>query len=116
MKSLTLKPRMSEKAYAQSQTDNVYIFVVPGTANKHTIADAVTAQFDVTVTNVRTVIQKGKAVQSRHKRSRAVTVHRADMKKAYVTLKAGDSIAIFDVPEEQPVEKKAAKKTAKETK
>ena len=118
MKSLTLKPRMSEKAYAQSVADNVYVFVVPNTANKQTIAEAVAAQFDVTVTNVRTVIQNGKAITSRTKRTRGITVHRKDIKKAYVTVKAGDHIAIFDAPEDTKATKKAAraKKNAEEKK
>ena len=58
MKHIVLKPRMSEKAYQQSLNNNVYVFVVPNSANKLTVEKAVTSQFDVTVTNVRTVIQK----------------------------------------------------------
>lgn len=111
--TMALKPRMSEKAYAQSLSDNVYVFVVPITATKLTIADAVTAQFDVTVTNVRIVVQKGKAVAARRRRARSAVGHRADMKKAYVTLKAGDHIAIFDAPEDKAKDAKAEKKEVK---
>lgn len=111
-KTIALKPRMSEKAYAMSMTNNVYVFMVPITANKLTVAQAVSAQFNVTVTNVRVVVQKGKAVTSRRKRARSATGHRADIKKAYVTLKDGDHIAIFDTPEESKKDTKA-KKTAK---
>ena len=110
MKSLVLQPRLSEKAYGQSVERNVYVFVVPTSANKHTIADAVAAQFGVTVTDVRTVVQNGKAITSRTKRTRGITVTRKDIKKAYVTVKQGDHIAIFDAPEEKKTEKKAAKK------
>lgn len=113
MKNIVLKPRMSEKAYGQSLSNNVYVFVVPGTANKQTIALAVASQFDVTVTGVRTIIQSGKSLVSRQKRTRGITVHRADIKKAYVTLKEGDSIAIFDTPDEKPAAKKTAKKETK---
>ena len=116
MKSLVLQPRMSEKAYAQSVQGNVYIFVVPTTANKQTIAQAVAAQFDVTVTNVRTTTQSGKAITSRSKRTRGVTVHRKDIKKAYVTVKQGDHIAIFDAPEETKTDSKAEKKADKKAK
>ena len=119
MKSLVIKPRMSEKAYAQSTLNNVYVFEVPTSANKHTIADAVAAQFEVTVTNVRTTVQNGKSITSRSKRTRGITVHRKDIKKAYVTVKAGDHIAIFDAPEDTKIDKKAEKKAdkkAKETK
>lgn len=113
MKSLTLKPRMSEKAYGQSLERNVYVFVVPTSANKQTIAQAVAAQFDVTVTNVRTVVQNGKAITSRSKRTRGITVTRKDIKKAYVTVKQGDHIAIFDAPEDTKADSKADKKAEK---
>jgi large subunit ribosomal protein L23 len=119
MKDVVLKPRLSEKAYAQSQNGNVYVFVVPNETNKHTIAQAVTSQFGVTVTNVRTMVQNGKAITSRSKRTRGITVTRKDIKKAYVTIKAGEHIAIFDAPEDtKPAksDKKAAKADKKETK
>lgn len=113
MKHIVLKPRMSEKAYQQSLNNNVYVFVVPNSANKLTVEKAVTSQFDVTVTNVRTVIQKGKPVNSRHRRARPISVNRKDIKKAYVTLKEGDSIAIFDVEEDKSKKTKTSKKEAK---
>ncbi len=115
MKEIVLRPRMSEKAYAQSVASNVYVFVVSTDTNKQTIAHAVASQFGVTVTNVRTVVQAGKSMTSRSKRTRGITVHRKDIKKAYVTVKAGDHIPIFDAPEEvkaDKAERKAAKKTA----
>lgn len=116
MKSLVLKPRMSEKAYAQSQT-GVYVFLVPTEANKHTVSKAVEAQFGVTVVDVRTVVQNGKPKTSRSKRTRGITITRKDTKKAYVTLKDGDHIAIFDAPEEtKSADKKADKKAAKAAK
>jgi large subunit ribosomal protein L23 len=114
-KTITLKPRMSEKAYALTMANNVYVFVVPITATKLTVAQAIAAQFDVTVTNVRIVVQKGKAVASRRKRARSAVGHRADMKKAYVTLKDGDHIAIFDAPEETKKDAKADKKADKKS-
>jgi large subunit ribosomal protein L23 len=115
-KIMTLKPRLSEKAYEQSKTNNVYIFAVPITANKFSIAEAVASQFEVAVTKVRIVVQKGKAVPARRRRARPGVGYRADMKKAYVTLKEGDHIAIFDAEEEKATDKKVAKKAKKETK
>lgn len=116
MKNLTLKPRVSEKAYGLSQTQNVYVFNVPLTANKLTVANAVSEQFGVTVETVNIVVSKGKTVRTirlGNRRSRPGTGKRANTKKAYVTLKAGDKIAIFDEPEE-PKAKKSTK--SKETK
>jgi large subunit ribosomal protein L23 len=121
-KSMTLKPRQSEKTYALSQT-GVYVFDVPKTANKMQVADAVKAQFDVTVVTVRIVIAKGKPARSIRIGSRSrsnVSGMRSDVKKAYVTLKDGDSIPVFAALDEQQekiakAEEKAAKK-AKKTK
>ena len=125
-KSITLKPRMSEKAYAMSQS-GVYVFNVDKDANKHEIADTVAKTYDVTVENVRIIVVKGK--QKRVYRNRKFEVgRRATVKKAYVTLKAGDQIPIFAAVEEaeqeaevqtEKVEKaidKKAKKTAKKEK
>jgi large subunit ribosomal protein L23 len=84
----------------------VYVFRVPLDFNKNEIKAAVEAQFDVNVVNIKTLVQNGKAVRfSRGKRSYPGTTHRKDTKKAYVTLKDGDSIKVFDV-QEQTEEKK----------
>lgn len=123
MKDVMLIPRVSEKAYAISQVPGVktYVFDVAADANKHTIARAVSAQYDVTVTNVRTLVHKGKVKQSYRKGSRPITGQRSDVKKAYVTLREGDSLPIFeDIAAEEAkaaaAEEKAAKKAKKESK
>jgi large subunit ribosomal protein L23 len=113
MNSLALKPRMSEKAYATATGSNVYVFIVPGDATKQSISTAVKSQFGVTVVKVRTVVQNGKAIRSRTKRTRGITVNRSDIKKAYVTVKQDDHIAIFDAPEDSKTDKKSDKKEAK---
>jgi large subunit ribosomal protein L23 len=96
MTNLVLIPRATEKAYAQSQ-NNVYVFNAPTTANKQQISAAIEAQFNVTVINIKTLVQTGKAVRySSNKRSQPKTTHRKDAKKAYVTLAKGDSITVFD--------------------
>lgn len=93
-KTLILKPRVSEKAYGQSVTKNTYVFVVPTDANRSQVAEAVAAQFDVTVTGVNILNVKGKAKRSFTKR-RQSSGRDNDIKKAYVTLKDGDTIAVF---------------------
>ena len=100
MVHISVIPRATEKAYAQSQ-NNVYVFTVPLTANKQQIAAAVEAQFEVKVTRIKTLVQSGKAIRfSRGKNKYPGTTNRKDSKKAYVTLAAGDSIQVFA---EQPV-------------
>ncbi|RYF29447.1 MAG: 50S ribosomal protein L23 [Chloroflexi bacterium] len=98
MTLISVTPRVSEKAYAQSQ-NNVYVFNVPLTANKQEIAAAVEAQFEVKVERIKTLVQSGKAIRfSRGKNRYPGTTNRKDSKKAYVTLAAGNSIQVFDQP------------------
>ncbi len=122
-KDLILKPRMSEKAYASSLAGNTFVFDVPKTANKVQIASAVASQFDVSVINVRTAVIKGKQARSIRlgKYRKNVMGQRSDYKKAFVTLKEGDSIPVFAaIQEAEEAEakqaEKAAKKAAKEAK
>lgn len=121
--SMPLKPRMSEKSYAQSHSDNTYTFDVPLTANKIEIARAVEAQFEVNVERVRISVLKGKEARSIRigGMRKAVTGKRVDVKKAYVSVKEGESIPIFASIDEaekkqEKLEKKLSKKTKKESK
>ena len=101
MTHISVIPRATEKAYAQSQR-NVYVFNVPLTANKQEIAVAVDAQFEVNVTGIKTLVQSGKAVRfSRGKNRYPGTTNRKDSKKAYVTLAEGSSIQVFEQPAEE---------------
>ena len=98
MTTISVIPRATEKAYAQSQ-NNVYVFNVPLKANKQEIAAAVETQFEVKVTGIKTLVQSGKAVRfSRGKNRYPGTTTRKDSKKAYVTLAEGDSIQVFEQP------------------
>jgi large subunit ribosomal protein L23 len=108
-KSIVLKPRVSEKAYALSETRNTYVFDVPADINKHTIADAVKAQYEVGVTNVRITNIPGKAKKAYRKRTRGIDVKRSDIRKAYVTLKEGDKLPIFAAVDEVVKTDKEAK-------
>jgi large subunit ribosomal protein L23 len=130
-KTTVLKPRLSEKAYGLSQARNTYVFDVPHDANKHTVARAVATQFSVTVTDVNVANIKGKAKRTVRKNGRAAMGRQNAIRKAYVTLKAGDSLPLFAAVEEETakadktaeviskaqakIDKKADKKTDKET-
>jgi large subunit ribosomal protein L23 len=87
----------------------VYVFDIDKSVNKHEVAKAVEETYEVTVVNVRTIIQKGK-VKRLYRNRRYETGKRSDVKKAYVTLKDGDAIPIFAAVEEQ---EEKAEKTAK---
>jgi large subunit ribosomal protein L23 len=102
MTQISIIPRATEKAYAQSLATNTYVFNVPLTANKQQITEAIEAQFNVNVTNIKTLVQSGKAVRfSRGKNRYPGTTNRKDSKKAYVTIAEGQSIQVFDVPVEE---------------
>jgi ribosomal protein L23 len=110
---MNIYPRKTEKAYGQSLKD-IYVFEVPTDANKQQIIESVQSQYKVTVTNVKTLIQSGKAVRvSRGKRAHPGITNRKDLKKAYVTLAKGDSIKVFDEVKEAEPATKAVKKEKK---
>lgn len=112
-KSIVLKPRMSEKAYASSLTTNTYVFDVPTTVNKLVVAKAVAEQFSVVVEEVNIVVVKGKVKKSYQKRNRPVDGRRANSKKAYVRLAEGSSINLFG---EEEKASKSNKKASEESK
>ena len=108
-KTITLRPRMSEKSYSMS-TSRVYVFDIPKGVNKHSVAGAVEAQFDVKVSTVNVANIPGKpkrTVSITGKRSKNSTGKRVDIKKAYVTLMEGYSLPFFAAVEEAEVQEKA---------
>ncbi len=103
-------PRATEKAYTE-QAKNTYIFNVPEGGSKQAIAKAVEEQFNVTVEDIRVLTRKGKATRfSKGKHAYPGTTFRRDKKIAYVTLKEGDKIRVF---EEESKDTKETKKSEK---
>ncbi|WP_293942931.1 50S ribosomal protein L23 [Sphingomonas sp.] len=85
---VVLAPHITEKSTMLSE-HNAVVFKVAGTASKPEIKAAVEALFNVSVTNVNTMITKGKT-----KKWKGQAYKRSDAKKAIVTLAAGQSIDI----------------------
>ncbi len=81
-------PHITEKATLLSE-NNAVVFKVANTATKPQIKAAVEALFDVKVTGVNTLVQKGKV-----KRWKGKPYTRSDVKKAVVTLAEGQSIDV----------------------
>ena len=105
-----LEPRATEKSYLE-QTNRIYVFPVKKSMGKQEIAKMVEKEFNVTVTDVRTLIRNGKKTRySKGKHAYPGITHRQDKKFAYVRLAKGDSIKVFDEPED---EKKTSAKEAK---
>jgi large subunit ribosomal protein L23 len=111
-KTLILTPILSEKAYGLSQVQNTYVFAVPQGANKHTVARAVSAQYEVAVTTVNITNIQGKAKRTVRKNGKVSQGRQTDTRKAYVTLKAGNSIPLFAALEEQAAQVEKAEKQA----
>ncbi len=113
-----LEPRATEKTYFE-QTKRTYVFPVKRSMSKQEIAELVEKEFSVTVTDVRVLIRKGKKTRfSKGKHAYPGTAYRQDKKFAYVTLKDGDKIKVFEEAEDndKKADKKADKSSAKEAK
>ena len=83
-----VSPVITEKATALSEHNKV-VFKVRKDATKPQIKEAVEKLFDVKVMSVNTVVTKGKK-----KVFRGRLGQRSDVKKAIVTLEAGQSIDV----------------------
>jgi len=88
---IIVRPLVTEKSSAAYQARKEYAFVVHPGANKHQIRQALQELFEVTVTRVRTMQMRRNEVT--RGRIRGTT---SAWKKAIVTLKEGDSIAVFE--------------------
>ena len=111
-----LEPRATEKSYLE-QTNRIYVFPVDKDASKQSIAKMVEKEFNVTVTDVRTLVRKGKKTRfSRGKHAYPGTTYRKDKKFAYVRLKKGDSIKVFEDQPDNETSAKEVKKDAKQSK
>jgi large subunit ribosomal protein L23 len=88
---IIVEPVVTEKSSAAYQARREYAFRVKPTATKPEIREAIQKLFGVTVTSVRTMQVRRREVN--RGRIRGAT---AAWKKAIVTLKDGDSIAVFE--------------------
>lgn len=81
----------TERSTAMSEKQNVYTFNVVPDANKLQIKEAVETAFEVNVVAVRTLVSKPKRKIDRY---RGIAGKSAKVKKALVTVKAGQSIEL----------------------
>lgn len=88
MYDIIRSPVITEKSTLITQFNQV-TFRVPMDATKPEIKQAVEGLFDVNVTGINTLIQKGKT-----KRFRGIKGRRSDTKKAIVTLAEGQQIDV----------------------
>jgi large subunit ribosomal protein L23 len=90
-KNVLFQALISEKATTLQETANCYVFRVSPDSNKLQIKQAVEKAFSVKVKNVSTTRVKGKT-----KRVGRFQGKRSDWKKAFVWLKPGDKIELFE--------------------
>ncbi len=86
-----LKPLLSEKGTRLKEEGNQYLFRVAKTANKVEIKRAIEQLFKVSVLEVRTAHVRGKV-----KRLGRFQGRQPDWKKAFATLKPGQSIELYE--------------------
>ena len=88
--AVIIKPLVTEKSTHQQTTRNAYAFQVNPAANKHQIKDAIERQYNVKVTDVRTMNRKGKPRRSKFKMTTT-----SDWKRAVVVLDENSRIELF---------------------
>lgn len=85
------RPLITEKGMRSNEEHNTVVFQVDKRANKLQVKHAVETLFQVKVLRVNTLNIEGKK-----KRVRMREGKRPDWKKAYVTLREGDTITFFE--------------------
>ena len=88
--SIIIKPLVTEKSTHQQATRNAYAFQVNAAANKHQIKDAIERQYNVKVTDVRTMNRKGKPRRAKFKMTTT-----SAWKRAVVVLDENSRIELF---------------------
>ncbi|MCD6097872.1 50S ribosomal protein L23 [bacterium] len=89
--NIILAPLLTEKGTGDQERNNVYLFKVARNANKHQIKSAIEELFKVRVLEVRTSL-----VPSKLRRYGRWEGRKPGYKKAYVKLRKGDKIPIFE--------------------
>jgi len=91
IRKVLVGPLLTEKSTIAKEKNNVISLVVSKSANKQEVKMAVEEIFKVSVGSVRTINVAGKLKRSGKKLGK-----RSNWKKAFVTLKEGESIEIFE--------------------
>ncbi len=88
------RPLITEKSNYQSGKLNQYAFEVASEATRVMVKDAIETLFDVKVERVNIINTAAK--RGRRARSRRLLIRKPGYKKAIVTLKAGQTLQIFE--------------------
>jgi large subunit ribosomal protein L23 len=93
-KDVLIRPVVTEKSTKSGEKLNRYAFKVGRDANKLEIKKAVEAAYNVQVINVNTGVLPGK-MKTRQTKTGVSQGLKAAYKKAYVTLKKGETIDFY---------------------
>ena len=94
---IIIKPIITEKSLRLANEENTFAFEVQMTANKNQIKETIQKLFTVNVVKIRTIVKYKELKRTGKKR---MVTRAGKRKKALVTLKAGQSIDLFDTSEE----------------
>ena len=89
-----IKPLVTEKMTSITEKQNKFGFVVRPNVNKIEIKKEIEARYNVTVTDVNTMVYAGKN-KSRYTKAGLIKGRTNAFKKAIVTLKEGDTIDFY---------------------
>lgn len=91
LRKLLKRPLLTEKSVKLQETQNTFSFEVARDANKIEVKRAIETIFDVNVEDVRIIMMKGKK-----KRLGRFLGYRSSWKKAFVRLKPGETLELFE--------------------
>jgi large subunit ribosomal protein L23 len=91
---ILIKPIVTEKMTAQTESLNRYGFIVNRNANKLQIKKAIEGLYNVSVESVNTLIHGGKR-KSRFTKAGVISGSTGKSKKAIVTIAKGESIDFY---------------------
>ena len=94
LKTILIKPLITEKAEMLSEDKNQFSFIVDKRANKVEIRKAVESMYSVNVQSVNTLIMPAKQ-KNRSTRSGVLKGRKSAFKKAIITLVDGETIDHF---------------------
>ena len=93
-KRVLIRPLVTEKSNLVTEKQNKYVFIVDRKSTKAEIKSAVESYFNVDVVAVNTSITPGKVTAKMTKKG-MVSGRKSAAKKAYITLKEGNTIDIY---------------------
>ena len=94
MKTILIRPLITEKTSTATDRHNQFSFIVNKNANKIEIRKAVEEEYKVSVKDVRTINVDGK-LKTKFTKTGVVSGRKPSVKKAVISLAAGETIDFY---------------------